>query len=281
MIQEKDILSKVFRDARTHQHISGIIARHLDTSVDIRDQALDGLALDHVVNILDLGCGFGFFTEALRNRVHPDALITGIDRFPEYEWFYFQASSRAGIRAHFKSNGIDIIKELPTASYDLVICSYALYFFPEYIHEIARLLTPEGTFVTITHALPHMGEFCTYVKGILNENGLIVPNDLPYETLIANFSDQNGKELLSECFSEIRTIRYMAGLTFGPGDHEALIDYFNFKHHFFIPQDIDPADRLHRRVVKRLQKDLQAAKGMRVSKNDVIFVCSAPKHPVK
>lgn len=279
MIKEEDILGKVFRDARTHQHISGIISRHLDTDVDIRDQALDGLDLSFAKNILDLGCGFGFFTEALRNRVHPDAMITGIDRFPEYEWFYFQASSRAGIKADFKSNGIDIIKELPAASYDLVICSYALYFFPQYIHEIARLLRPEGTFVTITHAMPHMGEFCAYVRGILKENGLIVTIDLPYESLIANFSDQNGKKLLSESFADIRTIHYKAGLKFGPGDQEALIDYFNFKHHFFIPQVIDPEDKLHRRVVRRLRNDLKAEREMRVSKNDVIFVCSTPKHP--
>lgn len=278
MHKEEFSLSKVFSDAGLHRKISGMIARHLSNKLDIRQQAFDQLDLSATKDILDLGCGFGFFTEALGGKVHPEARITGIDRFPEYEWFYFQSCERAGIKANFRSNGIGLLSELPSDSYDLILCSYAMYFFPEYVGEISRILKPDGLFIAITHALPHMEEFCTYVRGVLKDNGLIVTIDLPYESLISRFSDQNGVEILEKEFKNIKTVRYKCKLNFGPDDHQDLIDYFNFKHHFFIPQMIDPEDKLHAKVISRLKQDLKARNGIEVTKNDVIFVCRSPHH---
>ncbi len=277
MSSEQIVLSRVFRDAGLHRKISAMIASHLSNRQDIREQALDGLDLSNAREVLDLGCGFGFFTEALGGKVHPGARVTGIDRFPEYEYFYYLACEKAGLRADFKSSGIETSRKLPSSSFDLIICSYAMYFFPGYISEISRILKDDGIFIAITHSLPHMEEFCSYVRGVLKENGLIVTIDLPYETLISQFSNLNGASLLKPWFGQVDAKPYLCNLVFGSGDHENLIDYFNFKHYFFIPEMIDPDDRLHANVIDHIRRDLKEKGGMKVSKNDTIFVCRSPK----
>ena len=278
MSGEEFSLAKVFQDADKHRKIAGIVAKHLSNKEDIRGQALNGLDLSGSKSILDLGCGFGFFTEALKDRVHPEAKISGVDRYPEYEWFYFQSCEKAGIKADFLSNGIKVIEQMDDHSFDLIICSYALYFFPEAIHHISRILKDDGVFITITHAMPHMQEFTAYVRGILKKNGVIVTIDLPYETLISRFSDKNGAEMLQAYFSKIKVMKYKANLVFGMGDHEDLVSYFNFKQSFFIPENIDPDDELHHKVVAGIKQDMEIKQGLKITKNDVIFVCLGPNH---
>ena len=63
---------------------------------------------------------------------------------------------------------------------------------------------------------------------------------------------------------------------FGIGDHEDLVSYFNFKHSFFIPEVMDPNDELHKKVASCIKEDLESKKGLKITKNDVIFVCSDP-----
>lgn len=274
---EEFSLEKVFKDARKHQEIAKIIKSHLVNRSDIREMAFGDLDLTDSKDILDLGCGFGFFTQALKGRVHPEAMVTGIDRHPEYEWFFFQSCDKAGIKADFKSKGIEHINNFRDNAYDLILCSYALYFFPESIAEISRILKPDGVFIAITHAIPHMTEFMTYIRGILKQNGLILTIDMPYEELISRFSNLNGKKELEPYFSQISTLDYKASLAFGKNDHKELVEYFNFKHAFFIPEVIDPDDSLHNKVSSSIKKDLLSRNGLKISKNDIIFVCKQPK----
>jgi ubiquinone/menaquinone biosynthesis C-methylase UbiE len=277
MTGEEFSLVDVFRDAKKHREIAGIIAKYLQNKVDIRRVALDGIDLMESKSILDIGCGFGFFTEALKDRVHHDAKVTGIDRYPEYEWFFFQSCEKAGIKADFRSNGIELIRELDDNSYDLILCSYALYFFPDVIKDIARILRSDGFFIAITHALPHMKEFTSYVRSILRNNGMIINIDLPYETLISRFSNINGQEALQPYFKEIITKDYKAKLCFGANDYKDLVKYFNFKHSFFIPDSMDPDDEFHKKVTSSIEADLNESKGLEITKNDIIFVCTAPE----
>jgi SAM-dependent methyltransferase len=276
MKEEEIPLASVFKNASLHRKIAGIIRDHLNDKADIRLQALNGLDLSNARNILDLGCGFGFFSEALQGLVPEHAVVTGIDRFPEYEWFFFQSCDKAGVKGDFRCDGIQHIEKLESNAYDLILCSYALYFFPEVIPHIARVLKKDGCFIAITHMIPHMPEFTSYIRGILKEKGLILMADLPYESLISRFSNENGMEMLNPFFSSIRKHDFKAILTFGSNDHEPLVEYFNFKHHFFIPEAIDPEDELHQKVVSAIKRDLLEGNGMRVSKNDIIFICTNP-----
>lgn len=270
-------LANVFKDAEKHLKIADIIARHTSNKTDIRIFALNGLDISHCKNILDLGCGFGFFTEALRGKVHPEAKVTGVDRFSEYERYFCQSAGRANVHADFLAPGISVIEKMASNSFDLILCSYALYFFPEMVAHIARILKDDGLFVAITHAIPHMHEFTAYVRKFLQEEGYQLDSCLPYEKLIKEFSDKNGYQILAPYFSKIKKKMYEGILIFGEDDSQDLIHYFNFKHCFFIPENIDPDDTLHKMIVRKIKRDIGRNQELSITKNDVIFVCSGPK----
>ncbi len=270
-------LANVFKDAEKHLKIAGIITRHISNKTDVRIFALNGLDLSKYKNILDLGCGYGFFTEALRGKVHPEATVIGVDRFSEYEKFFCQSAERANIHANFLSTGVSAIEKMESNSFDLVLCSYALYFFPEMAAHISRILKDDGRFVSITHAIPHMHEFTAYVRKLLREEGYNLNSDLPYEKLIKEFSDKNGHQILAPFFSNISKKEYEGILIFGTSDYQDLIHYFNFKHSFFIPEDIDTDDKLHQMIIRKIKRDLATNQELRITKNDAIFVSSGPK----
>ena len=276
MSDKNILLAEVFRDAGKHREVSEIISRHLVNKQDIRELALKGADLSNKKQILDLGCGFGFFTEALENRLDPDSIVTGIDRYPELEWFYLQSCDTAKLRGRFLSNGSQIISEMEDNSVDLVLSSYALYFFPEIIPHIPRILKKDGTLIAITHACPHMKEFTMYVRSILKDFGIEIKGALPYEDLIGNFCSMSGQQLLQPYFREMTLSSFDSKLYFGKNDFQDFKSYFDFKHSFFIPESLDPDDRLHKEVVSRIKMDFEQGKELQITKNDVIFICSHP-----
>ncbi len=269
-------LAEVFRDAKKHREVSGIISKHLVNKQDIRELALRGIDLSNKMKILDLGCGFGFFSEALQNRLNTESIVTGIDKYPELEWFYLQSCDKANLNARFLSNGSQVISEMEDNSVDLVLSSYALYFFPDIISQISRVLKSDGLLIAITHACPHMEEFTSYIRRILLEDGIKINASLPYEKLIERFCNKNGKRLLEASFKDISTIRYNNKLVFGKNDFKELSTYFDFKHSFFIPKEIDPDDSIHHKVVSRIKYDLKHNNILEITKNDIIFKCSNP-----
>ncbi len=195
-------LAAVFNDTDSHVKVAKIICDHLINFQDIRNIALEDVDFSNVHNILDLGCGFGYFTRGLKDKIHPDTIIKGIDCHSKYKQLYLQACSDTGIHGSFISDGISAINTFEPNSVDLILCSYALYFFPDYIEQISRVLKDDGTFVVITHAMPHMNEFTQYVKDILYSTGIECREPLPYESLIEGFSNENGEKLLIDRFFE-------------------------------------------------------------------------------
>ena len=279
--REKSIrknLAKVFHDTESHLKVAKIICDHLVNFQDIRSIALKGVDFTDVRNILDLGCGFGYFTRGLKNKVHPDAVITGIDCHSKYKQLYLDACSDTGIQGKFISDGISAINSFKPKSVDLILCSYALYFFPEYIEQISRILKKNGTFVVITHAQPHMKEFTQYVKDILYNEGFDCREPLPYESLIEGFSNENGEALLSSRFSDINSINYKGRLVFNHGDIDNFRAYFKFKRSFFIPcKETDIGD-LSAIILERMKTDINRFKKFEISKNDIIFICEGTRN---
>lgn len=271
-------LVRIFKDAAVHQEVAKIIAQHLSTKVDIRDVALDGIGLSGVENILDLGCGFGFFTEGLKGKLNGIPGITGIDCHPEYEWFYFNSCERVNInmKKHFISSGSESIKNIESDTFDLVLCSYAMYFFPDVVKEVSRILKKDGTFLVITHAMPHLKEFTDFVRRLLLKNGIRPEKQTPYEILLNNFSDKNGMKILRQGFKHIRTKEFRSTLVFQEDDYESFATYFNFKHSFFIPQHLDPDDHYHQLVLETVREHLGSGNEFHINKDDMIYICSEP-----
>jgi ubiquinone/menaquinone biosynthesis C-methylase UbiE len=271
-------LAKVFHDTELHQKVARIICDHLINFQDIRNIALDGISFTNLRSILDLGCGFGYFTRGLKDKIVTNATIIGIDRHSKYRHLYLEACNEAGIKGEFISNGISVIENIPEKSVDLILCSYALYFFPEYIKQISRILKNDGVFVVITHARPHMKEFTQYVKDILYNEGIHCREPLPYESLISGFSNENGQELLSEYFADVKDIIYKGRLLFNDTDFESFKTYFKFKRSFFIPCKETDIDDMSAVIMERMKNDLQRLKKFEISKEDIIFVCRNPQN---
>lgn len=271
-------LAEVFNDTESHLKVAKIICDHLVNFQDIRSMALKKVDFSNVHNILDLGCGFGYFTRGLKGKVQSNTIITGIDCHLKNKELYLNACSETGIQGNFISKGISYIKSIDSNSIDLILCSYALYFFPEYIEEIARVLKDNGTFVVITHSQPHMKEFTQYVKEILFNEGIECREPLPYESLIKGFSNENGEELLSAGFINVRSINYIGRLVFDSNDVESFKSYFKFKRSFFIPCKETDIDDMSAIIMERMKNDLKRFKKFEISKNDVIFVCEGTRN---
>jgi len=261
----------VFQDAVRHMKVADVIARHLVDREDIRDKAVIDLELGEVRHILDLGCGFGFFSETVAERVHPNAQITGIDLYPGYEKCFHHRIENSGRKCRFICSDGSVIRKLKDASFDLVVCSYAMYFFPELTSEISRILTDKGIFVTITHSRPHMEEFTLYLKNILSELKIQVRDIIPHDALVDRFSDVNGKKIMAPFFQEITMKRCDNILRFTIDDFSDFLLYFNFKYRFFFPESVDPQRELHDTLVGRIHNDLENGMILNISKNDVVF----------
>ena len=273
--REAEQLVSVFSDAKGHMQVAEIIRKHLVGKEDVREMALSGIDLHDARSVLDLGCGYGFFTKALKNRVHPDALVTGLDKHESYREHYMNACRHAGLKGMFLAGGADILHEVADNLFDLVICSYALYFFPGYIRHIARVLKKGSYFVAITHSRPHMRELTTLVAEILHEIKGREEKQLPYGDLISNFSNENGLEMLSEWFGQVRQVEYKNTLVFSEDDMDDFDRYFHFKKAFFISRELGDGD-LVARVLSAIRMRIKQGP-LEITKDDMIFICSEPR----
>ena len=270
-------LADVFRHLDLHAAIAEIIVRHSTNHQDIRQIALSDLDLRACRNIIDLGCAFGFFSQALKGKVHPQAKIMGIDVCGNYQDQFISSTQNAGIQAEFCPADINVLDKLPFASFDLIICSYALYFFPEAIPRIASLLNHNGTFITLAHARPHMTQLINIIKTCMRSYGVDVDCYLPVEKLMNRFSSANGRQLLTPWFGNIKEIKYKNSLVFTPASSDDLIKYLRFKGPYFIPETTLPKNNILTLLEECLAKRLCAEKKFIVSKNDIIFTCTNPQ----
>jgi len=269
-------LAEVFRDVSAHLLVSGIIRDQLTTNLDVREEALKGLDFSGYTRILDIGCGFGFFTGGLAGRLSQEAEVTGIDMHEKYRKYYLGAAEKAGIKSKFISEGISVISDFNERTYDLIICSYALYFFPEYIHQISRILKDDGVLVVITHSCPHMKELTYLVKEILAAENISNDSLLPYEMLINRFCDYNGNDVLSVFFRNVSRKEFRSEILFDRSDFSKFVEYFRFKTPFFIPSGKGDEKKLSRKILNKV-KDLLDQEGcFHITKDDTIFVCSKP-----
>jgi ubiquinone/menaquinone biosynthesis C-methylase UbiE len=277
-MSEEVQIHKVFADAHTHQRIAYLIQRFSTNKQGIHQTALEGLDLKQCRNILDLGCAFGSFTEKLKGRVGAQAAATGVDAIAAYEPLFLAACQRAGVSGRFFSTGISVLKNFADQSYDLILCSYALYFFPEAIPEIVRLLHHKGIFVAITHHRRNSRELIKLTKKILDALGLYHEKHLPLEIIAGRFSSENGQALLMPWFGGIRTIDFPNRLVFTKEDIEHLKEYFRFKSPLYFTDTRLNLEAVMPVVLEHLAQAASEQKGMKISKDDSIFICTSPRH---
>lgn len=272
---DKKKIRQVYRQVLKHRRIEKLIRQFSSNKEDIRIKALSQVNLSECRKVLELGCAFGAFTEALKGRLHPQAAITGLDIVSEYEPFFLEACMRAGYRGTFSSSGVHTIKRIPSGSFDLIICSFALYFFIEMIPQIARILKKGGFFVAITHDECNMEELITITRTTLEEHQLLAKNQLlPVELILRQFSADNGEILLRPYFSEIRKIDFKNSLIFQPWEIDFFIDYYQFKSPFFLTGTGADKKNIVEKLMHKLQDIGAESKTITMCKDDAIFICT-------
>lgn len=273
---EKTNVAEVFLDVEAHRLTADIIRKYSTNKKDIRDLALHGLDLKACRAILDLGSGFGFFTQALKGRVHPEAFVRGVDIIGAYEPLFLKSCEDAGLRGTFSAEGVHSIRKLEGGQFDLILCSYALYFFPEIIPDISRVLSDEGLFITITHSSENMSDLIEAAKEALKEKKMLSGQSLPIEGIIRRFSSENGLQLLSPWFGGIRSLDYPNDLVFLPHDLPRIVEYFRFKSPFFLSGTAYSPETVTGLLRRYLEKVFLVQNQFTISKDDAIYIAEKP-----
>ncbi len=277
-VLNKKMIRRIFRNAHKHRRIGEIIRRFSTNKEDIRKKALDKIDLSGCLNVLEPGCAFGAFTEALKGKLHPEAKITGLDILPEYEQFFLEACARAGYAGRFSAGGVEQIIAYPARSFDLIICSYALYFFPALIKDIVRILKTEGTFITITHSECDMRELVEITKNVLGKNKMLAANQtLPIENIVGEFSAENGEGMLGDFFANVRSVDFKNTLIFPLAEIDYLLEYFHFKKSFFLTETQPGKQEIIEQILREIKNSARKNNSVSMCKDDRIFIASRPR----
>lgn len=260
-------LIESYEEPIDHERASGIIQRCSSNPRDVRDVVLDGRDLSQARAVLDLGCGFGFMAQRLALRAHAEAVVWGVDLCPANRREFLRRVRATGRSARFVAMGLTRALPWPDGRFDLVACSYSLYFFPSLVPEVARVLTPGGRFMALTHTLASQRE-------LLRAAGISEDEGPPLVQVVSRFSAENGLEILRPHFRQVESVFYENTLQFGEGDFAALASYLRFKLMLVGEAPGDPAAQSGRPVVnvERL-RDLVRA-GLEIRKDDVAFWCT-------
>lgn len=253
-----------YEDPATHARISAIIRRRSSNPLDVREALLEGIPLEKVRELLDLGCGFGFWAEALAGRVAPDAYFTGMDACQGNEHVYQRLVQAQGRRARFICT--NLVSRLPfdDASFDLVVAGYSLYFFVHVLAEVRRVLRPSGRLLAVTHSEESY-------RGLLRAIGL-ADGDSPLVWRIRAFSAENGAAILAPRFAPVARSDYENALSFYEEDRADFLEYLRFKLPLLQPGACY-ADGLPAPLVERAAAALRRGGLVTVRKDDALFAC--------
>jgi SAM-dependent methyltransferase len=232
-----DDIRNTYEPIQDHRHTKHIIQSYALNPRDIREMALDGLDLASVKNVLDLGCGYGFFTEKLRGRLHEGAYIEGIDVIDRNNREAFEDTVDAiGCQGRFIQGRADLIQKMADSSYDVIIASYSLYFFPHLIPDIARILSPGGIFLAVTHSKYSLQEVTQFIPACMQMIGLAPPDEIMINRLLDSFSLENGFLMLKEYFESVEKIIYKNDLYFPLDQVGDCINYLDKKKHLIFKE---------------------------------------------
>ncbi|MEW6488041.1 MAG: NUDIX domain-containing protein [Thermodesulfobacteriota bacterium] len=277
---EADI-EQTFRDLDLHQAVNCIVYGHSSNRRDIRDFALETLDFTRVRNILDLGCGFGFSSLGFRGKIHPGTHIVGLDIQECYQGPFLQACSSVEAVGEFHASDVAELSTYPSRSFDLVFSCFSLYFFPEAVRDIARVLTDHGTFVAVTHSQESWRELIRHIPFTLESLGLGVPELLSIQKLLRTFSAENGEELLRPSFREVERRVYSNRLRFEPGQMEHLEVYLRMKKNLLLKEVCEASPDSVGAAILQLMAALTAEAidrgAVEFNKDDAVFLC---RHPV-
>jgi SAM-dependent methyltransferase len=269
---------RAYQSPAVHEAIASMIRRRSSNREDVREVLLRGLDLSATRDVLDLGCGFGLLAETIAGRVAADARLTGVDACAPNAAPFCRRVEAAGRRARFITARVGPGLALPAAAFDLIVCSYSLYFFPDVLPDLALLLAPRGRLLVLIHSEQSFG-------GLIAAAGLD-PAACALMALVRRFSAENARAQLAPHFEAIERVDFPNELRFGPEDREDLFAYLRFKLPLLAPDGLGegeaavagaPADGLPASMRRSIEQWLARHGELIVEKNDAGFRCQGPR----
>lgn len=274
-------IEQTYRDLDLHQAANTIVYAHSVNRRDIRDFALQGVDFSRVHNILDLGCGFGFSTLGFRGKLRPNTHIVGLDIHETYQRPFLQACETVGAIGEFHASDVAELVTYPPRSFDLVFSCYSLYFFPEVVQDIARVLTEHGTLVAVTHSRETLAELIRHIPPTLASLGIKVPELLGMQKLLQSFSSENGDGLLRPSFAEVKRRVFSNRLRFGQGELSHVEVYLAMKKRLLLKEvyeaSPDAVGAALERIMAALATEAAAKGAVTFRKDDAVFTCRVPR----
>jgi SAM-dependent methyltransferase len=261
-----DVFLSSFERPSEHEAVSDIIRHRSTNDTDVREALLHGLDLSCTRAVLDLGCGFGFITEALAQRVPPEAGLVGVDACATNAEAYLARVAGAGRTGQFVCRRIEARLDWPDHSFDLVVASYALYFFPGVLPEVVRVLAPGGLFLAVTHT----EQSCRDLTRLIG----LPDSDTRLLALIRRFSAENGAPMLRPWFAEVERVDYRNSLVFEAAQEDELLAYLRFKLVFLAPDGSLSNDLSA--ALARAARTLRTQGRVILEKSDAAFRCRPP-----
>jgi ADP-ribose pyrophosphatase YjhB (NUDIX family)/SAM-dependent methyltransferase len=275
-------IKKTYESIQSHIRTKHIILNYSKNAGDIRKIALEGLDLSRVRRVLDLGCGYGFFTESLKGLLKKGASIVGMDLIDENNRDSFLTTvAGMGYRGEFIADNANSIKTMEDSHFDLIIASYSLYFFSHLINEIARILDDDGVFIAVTHTEYSLQEVIQLIPRCIEGLGLVPPDEILISRLFKTFSMENGKTQLAPYFEETEKIVFNNFLTFPSENVNDCIEYLEQKRHLLFKDIQESYPERMDDIISSFYRDILefARKGDRIAltKDDVVFRCYKPR----
>jgi ubiquinone/menaquinone biosynthesis C-methylase UbiE len=259
-----------------------IIKTYSTNKNDIRDIALEGMNFIKVKRVLELGCGYGFFIEKLKGMLHDSAVIIGIDMVENNREPFLHSVASIKYKGEFITGQAEIIREMTKESFDLIITSYSLYFFPHLINDISRVLSPTGAFIAITHSEKTLHEAILIIKNCMNKFGILVEEDTVLNKLFFSFSVENGKDQLNEYFNRVEKINYINSMIFNSKNINDCIFYIQKKKNLIYKEIIekmpDKIVETEQCVESNIIEYTRKHGEMKLNKDDGVFRCFGPKN---
>lgn len=258
-----------------------IIKSYSTNKSDIRDVALGELKLDRSKRVLELGCGYGFFIEKLKGVLHDDAVIIGMDMVENNREPFLHSVASIQYKGEFISGNVDMIRQMPAASFDLIITCYSLYFFPYLIPEISRILAPTGVFLAITHSKNTLGEMMGFITSCMNTLGIKNRDETVLNRLFLAFSMEEGGEQLRKYFSDVERLDFKNSMVFDEQHIDDLMYYIRKKKLLIYKEVMDQIpDRIgemEQCVEGKIIEYSHRHGSLVLNKDDAVFRCRRPK----
>jgi len=280
MLYSRNDITKTYEQVHDLLLTRYIIKTYSKNKSDIRDVALKDLDCKNIKKVLELGCGYGFFIEKLKNRLHNGAVIIGIDMVENNREPFLHSVSSIQYKGEFIGGNADIITQMANESFDMIITSYSLYFFPHLIPEISRILVPDGVFIAITHSKNTLREAMKFIHSCMNAVGFNTKNETILNKLFSAFSMEDGHYLLEQYFRSIERLDYPNAMVF-PAEHvDDFIFYIRKKQNLIYKEVMelmpDRLDDVLACVDMKISDYVKMNGHVILNKDDAVFRCHKP-----